>query len=144
MRSAGGNVKIDQSAKVVDFGSGNVIGNVTFGDLGGENITKTNFTSTMTTTARVDDMHAVLKTIKSIREDLAKLELPEDAWDDRVDTLGELEKAEEAGRDGKKPRVLEKLESAQKLLLKIGCVSAQALELAEPIGALIQRSLAIG
>ena len=134
---AGGGVSIDQSRKGVDFGSGNLIGSVNMGDVAAGNITKITITTTRTTAARADDMEAVLKTIGSIRDDLGKL--PGASKNDRGDADDELRKAQEAHED--KPRMFEKLESAQKILLKIGGVAEGGIKLAEMVGVLIQRLL---
>ncbi len=86
-------------------------------------------------------MEAVYETIGSICNDLANLQLPDDAGDDRSDAVGEFKMAVQAGREGKRPRMEEKLESAQRILLKIGGMAGGGIELAETVGVLIQRLL---
>jgi hypothetical protein len=135
-----GNVAVDQSRKVVDFGSGNSIsGSVSFGEVAMGNITKIAITTSMHTAASANDVEAVVKAIGSLRDDLRKL--PDVSKYDRCDADDELRKAQDARED--KLRMLEKLESAQRILLKIGGVAEGGIKLAETVGVLIQR-LAFG
>lgn len=136
---AHGNLVLDQSRKAIDFGSGNNIGSVTIGDVAGGNITKTTVTITTAAAAQANDVGAVLNAVGSIREDLAKLQVPDDAEGIREDADGELEKAGKAGRKGDKARLKEKLESAEKFLLRLGSVAADGIKLAEAVGVLLQR-----
>jgi Caspase domain len=134
---AGGNVSIDQIRKVVDFGCGNTMGLIKIGDVAGGNMTKINLTIAPATAARADDIDAVLKAIGSIRDELRTL--PDVSQYDQGDADDELRKAQEAIAD--KLRMMEKLESAQKMLLKIGGVAEGGIKLAESVGVLIQRLL---
>lgn len=70
---AGGNVSIDQIRTLIDFGSRNMMGNVSFGDVAGGSITNITITTTTTATAHADDIDTIVKAISSIRDDLQKL-----------------------------------------------------------------------
>jgi hypothetical protein len=141
---AEGDVKVDQSRRLIDFGSGNQMGNVSFGDVAGGSITKITAPASRITAARADNMEAILETIRSINDDLGKLQLPSGAGDDRSDVSDDLEKALKAGREGKRTRMMERLESAQKVLLKIGTEAEDGIKLADTVGTLIQRLLGMG
>jgi hypothetical protein len=124
---AGGDVKVDQSRKVIDFGTGNQLGNV--------------IATTTAGAAGVDDGQALLRLIEQLRGDVSRLtDVPEG---DREDAADELRKAWEAGQRGNRKRLLEKLESAQKLLLPLAGESPTALRVADAVGALLQRALAL-
>ncbi len=131
-----GDVSIDHSRRVVGLGTQNTIsGNVTFGDVAMGNITKITITTSSHSAASVDSVDAVRKVIASLRDDLGKL--PGASKYDLGDADDELRKAQEACED--KARTLEKLESAQKILLKIGGAAEGGVKLAENVGLLIQR-----
>ncbi len=137
---AGGNV-IKQSRKVIDFGSGTIIhGNFTTGDVVGGDLIKVTVT-TAAAAAGVDDKQALLGMIDRIRADVAKLtDAPKGKLEDADD---ELRKAREAEVDGDRARLLEKLESAQKVLLALAGSSPAALAIGEAVGTLLQRALAL-
>ena len=136
---AGGDVSIDQGRRLIDFGSGNQIGNVTMGDLAGRDIVKV--TVTTAPAAGVTDDQELLKVIDQLRAEVAKLtDAPEGAPEDAED---ELRKAREAGQKGNKSRLLEKLTSAQKVLLSLGGGVAAAVKLADALSALVQRAIAM-
>jgi hypothetical protein len=132
-------VRIDQSRKVIDFGSGNTFGNVSIENVAGRDIFKVN--ATTAAAAAVDDSAALLRLIEQVRNDVSRLtDLPEA---EREDADDDLRKAWEAGGRGNRSRLLEKLESAQKLLLRLAGKSLTALRVADTIGTLLQRGMGL-
>jgi Caspase domain len=132
---SGGNVSIDKSRKVIDFGSENRIGSVSTGDIAGGDIIKTTTISAIAST--VDDPQALLRRIEQLRAELSRLtDAPAAAREDADDGL---RRAWEAGQKFNKPRMLEKLESAQKVLLTAGD-SPSAFRMAEAIGTVLQQA----
>ena len=107
------------------------------GDVAGRDVIKITITTTTSAAAHADDVDAVLKVIGTIRDDLGKL--PGVSKYDRGDADDDLRKAQDARDD--KPRMLEKLESAQNTMLKIGSATEGVIKLAEMVGVLIQRLL---
>ena len=80
--------------------------------------------------------------IDQLRADVAKLT---DVSEGRRKVADyELSEAREASLRGDRPRLLEKLDGAQKILLGLGQGIAAALTLAETIGSLIQRVMGWG
>jgi hypothetical protein len=131
---AGGNVAIDQGRKVIDFGAGNTIGNVTMGDVAGRDIRKVTIT---TAVATVSGEQEWLARIDQVRATVARL--TNAARGQRQDADDELRKAREAIEEGDRPRLLEKLEGAQRILLSLGGRVPAALPLAEEVGTLLQK-----
>ena len=138
---AGRDVVIGQRHTLIDVGQGNWIGGaVTIGDVAGGNITK--IMSTPATVAAARDDRELVGLIDQLRADVTRLtDAPEGR---REDADYELSKAREASLRGDRPRLLEKLEGAQKILLSLGQGIAAALTLAETIGSLIQRVMGWG
>ena len=133
---AGSGVAIDQSRKVIDFGSGNKIGNISFGNVAGRDIV--NITTNSVAASRADNLQDILRLVEQIRADVSNLTgVPDEARDDADDGL---RRAIEAGQKGNRARMLEKLESAQKPLLAASD-SPSACRLAEVLGTLLQRAL---
>ena len=129
---------IDQRHSLIDFGQGTRIdGGVKIGDVARGNITK--ITSTPAAVATARDDRELVGLIDQLRADVARLTDVSDGRREDVDD--ELRKAREASLRGDRPRLLEKLEGAQKILLGLGQGIAAALTLAETIGSLIQRVL---
>ena len=138
---AGHGVTIDQSRKLIDFGKETTFhGPVSFGDVAEGNIIKITFTSAAA--ADVRDERDLLGLIDQIRTDVDRLaDAPKGK---RQDTDDELRKAQEACRDGDRPRLLEKLDGAQKILLAVGGNVTAAMKIAEAIGAVLQRVMGLG
>jgi len=135
---AAGDVAIDQSRSVIHFGSRNKMGNVTMGDVAGGNIIKT----TTTAAAAPQGNQELLALIDHLRADVAGLaDAPRGKREDADD---ELRKAKEAAQEGDRPRLLEKLEGAQKVLLSLGWSITAALKLADAVGTLLQRAMGRG
>ena len=98
-------------------------------------------TTTTTAATAVQDEQTLLAQIDQLRADVARLtDVPKGR---RQDADDELRKAKEAGQEGDRPRLLEKLEGAQKILLSLGGSIAAALQLAETIGTLLQRAMGL-
>jgi hypothetical protein len=134
-----GSVIIDQSLKLIDFGMSNTMGNVTFGDVAGGNITKIDAKITGADAANANTKQELLALIGKLQFEVADLkDAPKGKCQDAED---ELRKAKEAGEEGDKGRLLEKLESAQKIILALGTTIPAALQLGETIGALLQRAM---
>jgi hypothetical protein len=133
-------VAVDQSTRLIDFGRGTKIGgNVSIGDVAGENITK--ITTTAAAAGRREDQE-LMASIDRIRAELAGLiDAPKGK---RQDADDELRKAQEASRVADRPRMLEKLEGAQRILLSIGSSLPAALKTAETISVLVRRETESG
>lgn len=127
--------------KLIDFGSAKM-GNVTMGDLAGGNLTKIDIKVNTADAAAVDTKAELLKQITQMQADLAALKkLSDDDHDDIDDIEDALRKAEKAGSEDKKERLIDKLDTAQQILLKLGNTIPAALKLGETIGVLIQRAM---
>jgi hypothetical protein len=125
--------------KLIDFGGATIKGNVTMGDLAGGNLTKIDIKVNTADAAAVDTKAELLKQITQLQSDIAALkDLPDDERDDIEDAL---RKAEKAGSEDKKERLIDKLDTAQQILLKLGNTIPAALKLGETIGVLIQRAM---
>lgn len=136
-----GNTTIDQSRKLIDLGPGASIGSLKTGDMAMGNITKIDIKVTAADAAAVDNKVELLKQITQIQSDLAALkDLPDDERDDITDAL---QKAEKAGSEDKKERLIDKLDNAQQILLTLGSTIPAALKFGESIGVLIQRAMQI-
>jgi hypothetical protein len=136
---AGRDVRIDQSRKVIDFGSGNIMGNVNIGKVAGRDVI--NVTTTRAGAAEAGPQDS-LPLIERLRDDVSRLsDVPSDR---RQDTDDELRKAWEAAQRDNRPRLWEKLESAYKLLLTAVGKSPTASSVAEAIATLLQRAISMG
>lgn len=136
---SGSNTVIDQSRKMIDMGPNARIGSFKTGDMAGGDITKIDIKVNATDAAGMDNKADLLKLIAQVQADLIALkDIP---GDEREDVTDELRKAEKAGEEGKKERLLDKLDNAQQILLKLGGTIPAALKLGETIGVLIQRAM---
>ncbi len=134
-----GTASVERNRNVLDFGRGNTMGNVTIGNVAGRDMITVTTTYTPGAAAGVDSKQELLDMIGKLRQEVADLrELPEDERDDLAE---ELEKAKKAGDEGKGPRMREKLEAAQKILVGIGASVPAAVKLAETVGTLLQRAM---
>jgi hypothetical protein len=128
--------------KLIDFGGATIKGNVTMGDLAGGNLTKIDIKVNTADAAAVDTKAELLKQITQLQSDIAALKkLSDDDHDDIDDIEDALRKAEKAGSEDKKERLIDKLDTAQQILLKLGNTIPAALKLGETIGVLIQRAM---
>jgi len=136
IQSGGGNVSTDLSKSLINF-SGAKTGNITIGDVADGNITKLNINVGATDVAKADTKQELLDLIAKLQAEVAGLkDAPKGK---RQDAEDELRKAKEAGEEGDNDRLLEKLDSAQRILIGLGSAIPAALKLGETIGALIQR-----
>jgi hypothetical protein len=138
---AGSTVNVSQGGGLINFGAGNRMGNIQIGDVASGDIIKTTITVTGAAAAAVENKPALLDLIGKVRDDVARLSgvtkgKREDAEDD-------LRKARDAGAEQDHERMVEKLESAQKLLMAMGISNPDALKVSETVGALLQRARAL-
>lgn len=133
-------VNVNQGVRI-NFGSGNRLTGVNFGDIAGGNITNIPITITIGAAAAVDSRQELLNAIGALRDDVERLTgVPRGKQEDAED---ELRKARRAGDDRDQARMVEKLESAQKILMELGASNPNALKLSAAIGALLQRARAL-
>ncbi len=137
--NSGGNTTIDQSHKLIDFGGAIIRGNVSLGDVAARDMTKIDIKVTTAAAAAVDSKAELLQLIAQVQADLATLKDLSD--DDRDDVSDALRKATKAGEENKKERLLDKLDTAQQILIKLGSSIPAAVKLGETIGVLIQRAI---
>jgi hypothetical protein len=129
----GGDVLIDKSHKVIDFGSGHKMGNVSIGDVG-RDIVKVAINTAPA--AIMHDLEDAARVIEQLRVDLSKLiDVPDAVREDADDGL---RRALEAGTKYNHPRMVDKLESSRKALLSV-IESSPAHKLADAIENLLQR-----
>lgn len=134
------NVSIDQS-KLLDFTGAQISGGIKTGDIARGNITKINISASPAAAAFVTDMQQLLKQVETLQADVTKLtDAPKGL---RKDAEYALSAAKEAGEEGDRDRLREKLEAAQKILLGISASIPVATQLAQTIGTLLQRALGI-
>ena len=135
--NAKGNVEIDQRKSVIDMGKGNTFGNVSYGDVAGGNMIKI----TTAAAAQSDNKEDLLEMISDLRKQIATLaDAPKGKREDADD---ELRKAKEAGAEGNKQRMVEKLESAHNILLALAGTVPAAVKLGEAVGAVLQRAVGL-
>lgn len=118
------------------FPDRSIAGNVAAG-----NITKIDIKLGAADIARADTKQELLDLIAKVQADIAQL--TDAPMGKRQDVEDDLRKAKEAGEEGDKDRLLEKLESAQKILLALTGSIPAALKLGETIGALIQQAMRV-
>lgn len=123
---------------LIHFGSDNRFsGPVSMGDVAMGDIIKT-YTSAVGKSAAANDQQQVIKLIQDLRADIAKTDaLPEDARDDANNAL---DAAEKAGKQNKRDRLLEKLDQAQQVMLKLSATIPAAVQIGTAIGTLLQRA----
>lgn len=132
------NVAIDQS-KLLDFTGAQISGGIKIGDVAKGNITKITFTTSPAEVASVTDMQRVLRQIEALQTDVTKLtDAPKGL---RNDAAYALSAAKDAGEEGDRDRLREKLEAVQKLVLDISASVPAAAELAQTIGILLQQAM---
>jgi hypothetical protein len=137
--SSGGGTKIDQSRKLIDFGRAQIQGSVSIGDVAGRDMIKVNVS--VADAAAVDTKQDLLDLIGKLQANVAALkDVPEG---DREDAEDALRRAREGGEKGDKTRMIQKLESAQKIMVALGGTIPAAFELGKSIGTLIQRAIGL-
>lgn len=140
LQSGGGSVSIDQS-KLIDFSGAMIEGGVKMGDVARGNITKIDINVGASDVAKADTKQELLDLIGKLQAEVAGLtDAPKGKRQDAEDAL---RRAKEAGEEGDKERLVEKLEFAQKLMLALGGAIPAALKLGETIGAVLQRALGL-
>jgi hypothetical protein len=121
----------------IDLGTSNRMGNIQIGDVAGRDIIKVDTANA----ASSDTKRKLLTLISDLQSEVTNLtSVPKGK---RQDAEDELRKAKEAGEEGDKERLLEKLESAQRILVAIGSSIPVAFELGKTIGAVLQQAMAI-
>jgi hypothetical protein len=137
---SGGNTTINQSRKLIDFGGAMIEGGVKIGDVAAGNMTKIDIKIGPSDVAQADTRQQLLDLIGTLQAEVAQLhDAPKGQ---RQDAEDDLRKAKEAGAEGDKDRLLEKLGSAHKVILALTGTVPVALKLGETLGALIQRVIA--
>ena len=134
----GGNV--DQS-KLIDFGSAQIKGGISIGDVAGRDITKITVNVNAASVAQAQDTSALLAQIAKAKD--AVEQLADAPKGQRRDIAYALDSAHEAGGEGDNARLLEKLAEAQAQLLKLSATVPTARPLSDTVGALIQQAMGI-
>lgn len=140
---SGEHISTSQNTGLINMPGVKIKGNFTVRDMAGGNISNVNVDIKITAAAAAaaTDKEQVITLIDNLHTEVAKLtDAPKGKQEDAAD---DLRKAREAGEEGDTERLLEKLESAQRILFSLGSTTPAALVLGQSIGVLLQRVMGL-
>ncbi len=128
---------------VINLAPGAQIGTIIAKNIVQGNLVEINFATSRDQAAAADGRQDLLRLIQQLREDAARLSQAGAPAGNLVDVDDDLRKAKEAGEQGDTQRLLEKLESAQRIVLALAGRIPAAVKLGETIGVVLQRAVAL-